>query len=162
MKRNLLISFALLIISIIVMRWQGSSLITPISPKGIIDIEFARTAERFHQLRLFLNQSVIITNIYIDFIFIAAYTWFLVAACRYIRSKTGWNRWSNMFGSLAISAGLFDVCENFLLLMIINGRFSTSLLEVVFWSAAIKFVLAGFVVLYLLLSWPFSLRRRKQ
>ena len=162
MKRNLLISFTLLIIAIILMRWQGSSLVTLHSPKGIIDLEFARTAERFNQLRLFLNQDAIVNNIYLDFIFIAAYCWFLVAACRYIRSKTGWNKWSNIFSSLAISAALFDVCENFLLLMILNGRFSTSLLEVVFWSAAVKFVLAGSVVLYLLLSWPFTLRRSKR
>jgi hypothetical protein len=162
MKRNLLISFALLIISIIIMRWQGSSLVTPISPKGIIDLEFARTGERFQQLRLFLNQRTIVNNIYLDFVFVAAYTWFLVSACRYIRFKTGWNKWCNMSISIAISAAMFDVCENFLLLMILNGRFSTSLLEVVFWCAAIKFVLAGMVVLFLLLAWPFTLRRTKR
>ncbi len=162
MKRNLLISFALLIISIIIMRWQGSSLVTPISPKGIIDIEFARTAERFNQLRLFLNHHVVMTNIYLDFIFIAAYTWFLVAACKYISYKTQWQKWSNIFSTIAVSAGLFDVFENFLLILIWNDRFKTSLLEVVFWCAAIKFVLAGAVMLYLLLSWPFTLRRQKR
>ena len=162
MKRNLLISFALLIISIIVMRWQGSVLITPVSTKGIIDVEFSRTLERFNQLRLFLDQGAVITNIYLDFIFIAAYTWFLVSACRYIRSTTGWNKWSNMFSSISISAARFDVCENFLLLLIWNGRFTPSLLEVVLWCAAIKFVLAGSVILFLLLAWPFSLRRKKR
>ncbi len=162
MKRNLLISFALLFISIIIMRWQGSSLVTPLSPKGIIDIEFARTAERFQQLRLFLNHQAVLTNIYLDFIFIAAYTWFLVAACRYISYKTHWQKWSNMFTSLAITAALFDVFENFLLILVWNERFKTTLLEVVFWCAAIKFVLAGAVILYLLLSWPFTLRRQKR
>ncbi|MGZ5285608.1 MAG: hypothetical protein ACXWV0_01785 [Flavisolibacter sp.] len=161
MKRNLLISFALLIISIVIMRLQGSSLVTPLSPKGIIDIEFARTAERFNQLRLFLNHQAVMTNIYLDFIFIAAYTWFLVAACKYINSKTQWQKWSNIFSTLAVSAGLFDVFENFLLILVWNERFKTSLLEVIFWCAAIKFVLAGAVILYLLLSWPFTLRRQK-
>ncbi|HEY0355058.1 MAG TPA: hypothetical protein VGC29_02570 [Flavisolibacter sp.] len=161
MKRNLLISFILLIIAIIIMRWQGSALITPVSPKGIIDLEFARTTERFNQLRLFLDQSAVLTNIYLDFIFIVAYTWFLYTACNYIRKKTGWNKWSLMFSTIAITAGMFDVCENFLLLLIFNGRFMPSLMEVVFWCAAIKFVLAGAVVVYLLLSWPFTLRKRK-
>jgi len=47
MKRNLLISFLFLVVMIIVTRWQGTGLITPQSPRGIIDLEFAKTPERF-------------------------------------------------------------------------------------------------------------------
>lgn len=160
MKRNLLISFLLVVVMIGVMRWQGSALVTPISPKGILDLEFARTEARLQQLLLFWKQSVVVNNIYLDFLFVAAYGWFLVTACRYINSKTGWTKSTGIFSSLAMAAALFDVFENFLLLLILNGRFKPALLEVVFYAALIKFLFAGVVVLFLLLAWPFTLRRR--
>jgi len=147
MKRNLLISFLLLAIMIFVMRWQGSELITPQSSKGILDLELAKTAERFHQLQLFWNHETVLQNIYLDFLFIISYTWFLVTAC-----KTVNNTKSNLFSGLAISAGAFDVLENFLMILVWNGRFEPSLLQVVYYAAAIKFLLAGIVAGYLLLS----------
>lgn len=160
MKRNLLISFLLVFVMIFIMQWQGTSLVTPVSPKGIIDLEFAKTPERFLQLQLFMDQTKLRINLYLDFLFMASYVWFLVAACRYIKHKTGWTRASGIFSSLAISGGLFDVAENFLLILLLEGRFDPSILEVVYYCAAIKFVLAGSVLLYLLFSWPFSLRRK--
>lgn len=160
MKTRLLVSFALTLVMIFVMRLQGKTLITPQSPKGIIDLEFAKTPERLQQLQLFMDHKTVSQNIYLDFLFIAAYGWFLVAACRYVQSKTNWNKWSNMFVSLAIAAALFDVLENFLMLLVLNGRFQPSLMEVVFYTALVKFVFAGAVVLYILLAWPFSLIRK--
>lgn len=147
MKRNLLISFLLLVLMIIVMRWQGSSLITPQSPKGILDLEFAKTPERFQQLRLFWNQETVLQNIYLDFLFLAAYTWFLVTACKAVNNSK-----STVFSALAISAGAFDVLENFLMMLVLNGRFSPTVLQIVYYCAAVKFVLAGIVVGYLILS----------
>ena len=144
------------------MRWQGSALITPQSPKGIIDLEFAKTPERLQQLQLFMDQQKVTQNIVLDFFFIAAYCWFLVTACRYIQSKTDWTKWSNIFVSLAIAAALFDVLENFLMLLVLNGRFQPSLMEVVFYAALVKFVFAAAVVLYILLAWPFSLMRKSK
>lgn len=139
---------------------MGKPLITPVSPKGIIDVEFSRTTERFHQLQLFLDPAKVTTNIYLDFLFIASYTWFLVTACTYIRNRTKWIKWGNIFIGLAIAAALFDACENFLMLLIFQGKFLPSVLQVVFYCALIKFVLAGLVVLFLLGSWPFVLRRK--
>ena len=150
MKRKLWFSFLFVILMLFVMRWQGTSLVTAASPRGIIDLEFARTPERLRHLLLFISPSKVQLNIFLDFIFIIAYTWFLVAACRYIRSKTSWNKASGAFISLAITAAMFDVVENFLLLLIIQQRFDASLLEVVYYSAAIKFILVGAVILYLL------------
>ncbi len=145
---------------IFIMRWQGASLITPVSTKGIIDLEFAKTPERFLQLQLFMDQSKLRINLYLDFLFMGAYVWFLITACRYIQYKTNWTRASIIFSSLALSAGLFDFAENFLLLLLLEGRFDASILEVVYYCAAIKFILAGSVLVYLLFSWPFSLRRK--
>jgi hypothetical protein len=147
MKRNLLISFLSVVIVILVMRWQGSGLITPQSANGILDLEFAKTAERFHQLQLFWNHETVLQNIYLDFLFIISYTWFLITACKAVN-----NTKSNLFSGLAISAGAFDVLENFLMILVWNGRFEASLLQIVYYAAAIKFFLAGIIVGYLILS----------
>lgn len=144
---------------IVLMRWHGADLITPVSPKGIIDVEFAKTKERLHQLLLFLNVDIIRQNLYLDFLFLLAYGWFFVTACTYVRNKTGWVKTCGLFISLSISAALFDVAENFLLLLVLGGRFDPILLYVVYYTAAIKFIMAGAVVLFLLFSWPFALRK---
>jgi hypothetical protein len=146
MKKNLLISFLFLVVMIVVMRWQGSNLITPQSPKGIFDLEFAKTTERFHQLQLFWNHETVLQNIYLDFLFIIAYTWFLVTACKAIR-----NNRSPLFSSLAISAAAFDVLENFLMILVWNERFNPSVLQLVFYVAAIKFLLIVVVIGFLFL-----------
>jgi len=155
MKRNLLISFLLLVVMIVVMRWQGSSLISPQSPNGIIDLEFAKTPERFHQLQLFWSYQTVTQNIYLDFLFIAAYTWFLITACNAVNNNSG-----RAFSGLALSAGAFDVLENFILILVWNERFQPSALAIVYYVAAIKFLLAGIVVGYLILS-LFGLFKRK-
>ena len=147
MKKNLLFSFLFLVVMIVVTRWQGLSLVTPQCPKGIIDLEFAKTTERFHQLQMFWNYKTVANNIYIDFLFILAYTWFLVSTCKAVK-----NNKSNIFSALAISAGAFDVLENFLLILIWNRRFDPSVLHIVFYIAAIKFLLIAIVVGFIILS----------
>jgi hypothetical protein len=147
MKRNLLITFLFLVVMFIAMRWQGSGLVTPQSPKGILDLEFAKTSERFHQLQLFWSYETVLQNIYLDFLFIIAYTWFFVTACKAVD-----NIRSNLSSGLAISAGAFDVLENFLMILVWNGRFEPGLLQIVYYAAAIKFLLAGIVIGYLILS----------
>jgi hypothetical protein len=155
MKRNLLISFLFLLITIVIMRWQGSALVTPQSPKGIIDLEFAKTADRFHQLQLFWNHETVLQNIYLDFLFILAYVWFLMTACKLLQ-----NTKSNIFSGLALSAGVFDILENFLMILVWNERFDSSVLQIVFYVAVIKFLLAFVVIGYLILS-LFGLFKRK-
>jgi hypothetical protein len=155
MKRNLLISLVLVVAMIFVMRWQGSSLVTPQSPNGILDLEFAKTPERLQQLRLFWNHATVLQNTYLDLLFIAAYTWFLTAACKAVR-----NNRSALFSALAISAAAFDVLEDFLMILVWNERFEPSVLQIVYYVAAVKFLLAGVVVGYLILS-LFGLFKRK-
>jgi hypothetical protein len=132
---------------IVALRWQGQSLITPQSPKGIIDLEFAKTADRLHQLQLFWNRQNVLQNLYLDFLFIIAYTWFLVTVCKAVNKSK-----SNIFSAFTISAGAFDVLENFLLIMVLNGKFSTAILQVVYYVALIKFLLIVIVVGFIALS----------
>ena len=161
MKRNLLLSFIGVLITFTVMRWQGRSLVTPVAPRGIVDMEFARTAERFFELRLFWNPGSVSTNIYLDFLFIAAYAWFLVTACIFIRERTAWTKWSNAFITISLAAAVFDLCENFLILLVLNGRFDTSILQIVFYCALLKFLLSGAAALFVLAGLPFAFVKGK-
>jgi hypothetical protein len=140
---------------IVALRWQGQSLITPQSPKGIIDLEFAKTADRLHQLQLFWNRQNVLQNLYLDFLFIIAYTWFLVTVCKAVNKSK-----SNIFSAFTISAGAFDVLENFLLIIVLNGKFSTAILQVVYYVALIKFLLIVIVVGFIALS-LFGLLRKE-
>ena len=150
-----MISFLIVVIMFIIIRWQGSGLITPQSPKGIIDFEFAKTPEKFRQLQFFWNRETVLQNIYLDFLLILAYGWFFVTAC-----KATANSKSNLFSGLAVSAGAFDVLENFLMILVWNERFSPSVLQIVFYAAIIKFLLIIIVTGYLILS-MFGLFKRE-
>jgi len=147
MKKNLLASVFFFVIMFFVLRWEGSNLITPQSPKGIIDLEFAKTPERFHQLQLFWKQQIVLQNLYLDFVFIIAYTWFLVAACKVLKNSK-----SNIFSALSLSAGAFDVLENLLLILVLSGKFNPSVLQIVYYVALIKFLLIVIVVGFIVLS----------
>ena len=159
-RTGFLLSFIFTIGMIGIMRWQGNSLVTPISPKGIIDVEFAKTPERFRELRLFLNQDKLLLNLQFDFLFIIAYTWFLIAACQYIQLKRSW-KGDKIFRLFATAGGFFDVVENLLLIQLVKGTNDAFRVKLVFYCAAIKVVLLGIVVLYLLLSWLLLMGKRK-
>ncbi|HEX2606166.1 MAG TPA: hypothetical protein VHK91_02260 [Flavisolibacter sp.] len=162
MKRNLLLSFLVLLALFFVMRWQGHALITPQSPRGILDLELAKTHERFLALQLFWDPVAVRTNLYLDFLLIAAYAWFFISGCRYVLHKTKWKRWTARMTTISIAAACFDIAENFLLLLILTGRFSTDVLQVVYYCAILKFLLAAIVAVYLLTALPiaFFLKRK--
>jgi hypothetical protein len=147
MKRNLFFSFLLLVGVVTFMRWQGSGLITPQSPRGILDFEFARTPGRFRQLQFFWNQEAVLHNIYLYMFLAITGAWLLVSAC-----KLHENRRTNLFSALAISAAAFNLLENFLMMLIWNQRFEPSLLAIVFYAAVIKFLLVFLVIGYIILS----------
>ena len=163
MKRNL--SFAAIgsIIMFFVLRFQGAALKTPISKRAIVDLEFADTAQRVQELFAVWNIETVRINVWIDFIFIIAYTSFLSLA-----SKATASNWKNDFvkqigyilSRLAFVAGLFDVCENILMLQTTVGSFTPVSLQLTFYCAAIKFLIAVSIVLYLLISLPVILKKK--
>lgn len=147
MKRNLLLSFLLLLVAVALMWWQGSNLITPQSPRGIIDLEFARTIEHFRPLQFFWNHEAVLQGIYLYFLLVIAYTWFLVTSCKLLA-----NNRSNLFSAFAVSAGAFNVLENFVMILVWNQRFDPSVLQMVFYAAIIKFILIFLVIGFIILS----------
>ena len=155
MKKNWLLPLVFLTVMVFVMRFQGQSLVTPASKLGILDLEFARTPERLQQLRLFWNTQDLFTNIYLDFLFIISYVWFLASVSLRIRKRSGWERAGKWAITMAFAAGFFDVLENFLMIMVYQGRFDTILLQMVFFLAVLKFALIFLVLFFILASLPF-------
>lgn len=137
------------------MRYQGKSLVSPVSPLGILDLEFARTPERMQELRLFWNPKDLFTNIYLDFLFIISYVWFLVLLSMKIRKQSGWERAGKWAVTMAFVAGFFDVLENFLMIMVYQGRFDSVLLQMVFFLAVLKFALIFLVLFFIIAALPF-------
>jgi hypothetical protein len=145
-----LLALVLVAAMIVVMQVQGKALVTPVSRRGIIDVEFAATAERWQQLMLFLNYEALTRNLQLDFLFIFSYVFFFVSTLKFFQDRNGWTVWPPRFITMGIAAGFFDIAENFLLTMLVNGRFDTGVLPVVAVIAAVKFLLAILVLLYIL------------
>jgi hypothetical protein len=160
MKKKWLLPLAFLVVMIIIMRIQGKALVTPVSPLGILDLEFARTAYRLSQLRLFWNAQDLFMNIYLDFAFIISYVWFLSVASMRIMERSGWVRSGKWAVTLTLAAGLFDLIENFLMMFIYQDKLRPELLQAVFGLAVLKFALIILVIFYIVASVPFVLFKK--
>lgn len=164
MKKNLSIAAIGSIFMIILMRWQGSSLDTIASKKGIVDLEFANTPDRLHELLLRWDISVVKMNIWLDFLFIVAYVLFLSIASELCAGK--WpeksipSRIGLLFARVAYVAGIFDIAENLLMLQTVAGNYTPASLELTFYCASVKFLLIGCILLYCILSLPVALGKK--
>ena len=165
MKKRLSVSAVAVLFMIICMRIQGASLKTNISPRAIVDLEFADTQQRLHELLMRWDILIVKMNIWLDFLFIVTYVLFLSIAAEATAIK-----WKEGFGQkigfwlarIAYMAGILDIAENLLMLQSLAGNYTDTSLQLTFYCAAVKFILAGGVVLYLLVSLPVSLRNNKK
>jgi hypothetical protein len=157
-NRLLLFLFVGTIIMIVVMRWHGAPLITPVSNAGIVSLELAKTTE---QSNVIINQwkqnNIInhsITNTYIDFIFIIFYSLFLYSYCFFISFKQ--KPWaatiSRTLAIAALTAGLCDVVENYFMLQMLEQSVTASYTFLSWLFAIIKFGLLIAVILWSLLN----------
>ncbi len=147
------------------MRFQGVSLKTAVSPKAIIDLEFAKTTQRLQELVLQWDLSVVKINIWIDFAFIVTYVLFIASVAEFSA-----NRWSNYrmkkmgiwLARTAYLAGIFDMAENLLMLQSIAGNFTDSSLMLTNFCATVKFLLLGVIVFYVFLSFFSNAESKKK
>jgi len=160
MKMRLFISLLLTIATALVLRWQGSALVTPVSPYGVIHLEFAWSAENLRQLQLFWPHDDVTTNIYLDFLFLAAYGFFLYTACRWRAAGMKHQKGAPVFTSFSLMAPALDLLENFLMLLVWNARFKPFSLKIIAVAAALKFILVAAVLLFIVFSF-FASRKRK-
>lgn len=155
MKKNLSIAGLASVVMFIVLRIQGSDLKTPVSKRAIVDLEFADTVKRVQELFAVWNVQTVKINVWIDFLFIIAYVSFLSLAAKATAAKlkNGFFKQAGIFFSrLAFVAGLLDVCENIFMLQTTAGNYSAISLTLTFYCASFKFIFAGLIILYLLIS----------
>ncbi|MEO8171804.1 MAG: hypothetical protein ABI581_01930 [Sediminibacterium sp.] len=164
MKKNISVAAILTVIMVIVMRWQGNALVNTVSPGGIINLEFADTPQRIQELLSRWDITTLKTNIWLDFLFIISYVLFLSVAAELCAE-----RWPEdslprqaglFFARMAYLAGMFDIIENLLMMQSIQGNYTVTSLQFTFYFAAIKFILAGIIVVYLIASLPFIIRKK--
>ncbi len=165
--KKLLLPFFLMgtIIMMVVMAKTGSTLKTPATPMGILDLEFAydlsKTETVLHawaptpQLD---NIAVAKINTWWDFIFLFFYAGFLFLACKKIASnyKAALAKAGNIIAASAIVAGILDILENAGMLLSLHGygsatiAFGTTFISVLKWGLAliaVLYVLTGLLVL---------------
>ncbi len=155
MKRKLTISGIATIIVFLIMRFQGASLKTEISPKAIIDLEFAKTTQRLRELLLQWDVSVVKMNIWIDFVFIVTYVLFISTLSEYAANRCtiqGFNKMGIWLARAAYLAGIFDIAENLLMLQSVAGDFTGSSLLLTSFCAIVKFSILGIILFYVFLS----------
>ena len=164
MKKNLTVAAIASFLMVVVLRWQGAPLKTPLSPRAIVDLELAGTPQRLHALLMNWDLSVVKMNIWLDFLFIVSYTLFLsiAAAICAMKWQAGIMRQLGLtLVRLAYLAGILDVTENLLMLQSITGNFTSLSLQLTYYCASIKFGLAAIILLYLLVSLPVAIRKNK-
>lgn len=164
MRKKISIAALGTFVMFIALRWQGSTLQTTTSPRGIVDLEFAITAQRLQELLIRWDITVVRINIWLDFIFIISYTFFLSLCAEMYASKWQPNsllsRAGYLLAKLAFAAGIFDIAENLLMLQSIAGNYTDNSLQLIFYCAAIKFMLVFFIFLYLIISFPLGFRKK--
>lgn len=160
---HLLVSSFFSLVLIVILRWQGKELIMPLTPSGILALEFANTPEKLTSILAIWNKETVQNNILIDFLFVIAYTWFFMLAVA--KSITQWsNRFMQQFGAtgirMAFLAGILDIIENILMLQSIHGHYSVSSLQLTWYCAAIKFGIVILLLLYIILTTVSKLFKR--
>ncbi|MBY0482067.1 MAG: hypothetical protein K2Q21_11975 [Chitinophagaceae bacterium] len=164
MKQKLIIAAFTCVLMMAALRWQGASLKTTVSTRGIVDLEMATQPRQVSALMDVWDLSVVKMNIWIDFLFIVSYVAFLALAAEAVSAKWKNNAMKMMgltLARIAVVAGVLDIGENLLMLQTIAGNFTVLSLQMTHYFATIKFTLAAIVLIYLLVSIPVSLRNTK-
>lgn len=146
-------SLLLVLVSGAIMQFQGRSLKTASNPIGIVDLELADTVTELKAVLMNWDAGIVRLNIWIDFIFILAYTFFFIQSIRLILDKHRPN-WIQQLGKklikLAYVAAVLDVIENILMLASIMGHYSAVSVLATASIATVKFLIIAIILVYLI------------
>ncbi|MEO7306555.1 MAG: hypothetical protein ABIR78_11180 [Ferruginibacter sp.] len=157
------------IVMIVVMAKTGTTLKTPATPMGILDLEFAYNAKKTtHILNAWApgggtdNIAAAKINTYWDFLFLFFYAGFLFLACKKIASAINGPvaKAGNLIAKAALLAGVLDILENAGMLLTLNGQGSNTVSFCTTCASVIKWGLAIIAVLYVLTGLLVLLYRR--
>lgn len=146
-------------IMLLLMLYTGSSLHTPETPEGILNLEFANTDKKVSQVlgiwKKYADSTTdIITdaknNTYLDFIFLLFYSLFLFTCCRQLaHSLLHQEVFKKIFfiaSACALVTGLLDVIENICMLVSLYGAGSDTVAMVTTIAAFIKWILVFLII----------------
>ncbi|HJV20169.1 MAG TPA: hypothetical protein VJ552_09860 [Sediminibacterium sp.] len=162
MKKRIAIAAIFSLAVIVLMRVQGAGLKTVITPRGILDLEFANSPARLTTVLAAWDQATVTCNIWIDFLFIPAYVLLLslsVAAVSVNRGKGFLRNTGAWLERAAYVAGILDIAENLLMLQSIAGNYTPDSLWLTYYCAAIKFAIVCCIMLYLFISLPLIFKK---
>ena len=155
MTKKLVIAGIATLVIFLVMRWQGQPLVTSVSPAGIVSFELANTLHEANAIIAAAGKANLQLNIIIDFLFILAYTSFLVFCCQALIKSYRLPDLKSLtatFMRLSIVAGVLDYIENSAMLVTLGGYGSDMSVIVTRWAAIIKFAIAAIVIVYILIA----------
>ena len=146
-------------IMLLLMLYTGSSLHTPETPAGILNLEFAYTGKKGNQVldnwkKYADSKADIITaaknNTYLDFIFLLFYSLFLFTCCRQLaHSLLHQELFKKIFfiaSACALITGLLDIIENIGMLISLHRTGSDTVAMVTTISAVIKWMLVLLII----------------
>jgi len=149
------------LVMMIIVAQTGATLKTPATPLGILNLEFAYTAEKAFAVILAWtglipadNVFAAIINTWLDFIFLLFYALFLYQASTMLAIRhTGLlSTVGNFLSKGSLAAGILDVFENIGMLLTLNGHISNPVSLLTFLFSIVKWILAIAAVLYILLA----------
>lgn len=157
MQKRLTIFFIATLVMLLIMQWQGRALQTELTPSGILDLEFAGSEQRLQQIKTVWEPGDFYFNTVLDFFFLISYSGFLYFACMFTAKR--WGRAGRIFAQASLLAGVLDALEN-CSIMVAFSNGGLFFIQSAYYLAFFKFLFAGLVIFYLVLSIPFILKRK--
>lgn len=147
-----------------VLRFQGNGLIAPYADKGIVSLEFANSQIKAAHLFFGWKADGLLhklrNNILIDFLFIPFYVMLFYTLCGSIsvRLNSIPAKLGVLLAFFSLIAGLFDVCENILMLGAYMRMYNnvTTMATTIF--ATLKFTMIILSILYVIVFGGYVLR----
>ena len=137
----------------------------PVTPTNIIEFEFARTPEKAVKIFIDWGGSGVEKakmSILLDFVFLVLYSWAICLGCKVAAGFSNTSIISKIvlrLSRIIWIAGACDIVENVSLLLVMR-TLNTTLLELAFWTASIKFTIVIVAILFIIISFGIGLARK--
>jgi len=161
------IFLVLLLISIAVMRYFDSFLITERSPNGIVSFELAKESYMANEMILAWDTTAKTAaglSIGFDFLFLIIYASFISFLILKINKYLFLNRnkksLERMFLGFPFLAAFFDVIENIALIKLLLGDMQIKWRLIAYYAAVIKFELLIIAIVYVLIGGAILIYKR--
>jgi len=147
----------------------GATLKTPATPGGILDLEFAYNVPKattvinaWTDLTPVDNKLAAIVNTRLDFVFLFFYALFFNYTCKLIAANFSgsFHAVGNILAKCALVAGIFDILENFGMLLTLHGHITDMCTLLTFIFSISKWLLVIAALLYILIAGTLVLYRK--